>query len=109
MLTGIVPVERRQIMKKRNRTDKTTKPVEPGNFTGVLPEFGRAADLQKHFGIRRGTAYNLLAAGKIRGVLLRVKGRKSGCRLFDMGSVRDLTFWNYRVRALMITPRTRKL
>jgi hypothetical protein len=69
---------------------KTTEPVQPGNFTDVMPEFGRTADLQKHFGIRRGTAYNLLAAGKIRGVLLRVKGKKSGCRLFDMGSVRDL-------------------
>jgi hypothetical protein len=68
---------------------KTTAPVEPGNFTGATPEFGRAADLQKHFGIRRGTAYNLLADGKIRGVLLRIKGKKSGCRLFDMDSVRQ--------------------
>jgi hypothetical protein len=68
---------------------KTTAPVEAGNFTGVMPEFGRAADLQRHFGIRRGTAYNLLAAGKIRGCLLRVKGKKSGIRLFDMASTRD--------------------
>jgi hypothetical protein len=68
---------------------KTTAPVAPGDFTGTTPEFGRAADLQNCFGIRRGTAYNLLADGKIRGVLLRVKGKKSGCRLFDMDSVRQ--------------------
>lgn len=70
------------------KKSKTSAPVEPGNFTGVMPEFGRAADLQKFFGLRRGTAYNLLADGKIRGVLLRVRGKKSGVRLFDMASVR---------------------
>lgn len=68
---------------------KTSEPVQPGNFTGVMPEFGRAADLQKFFRLRRGTAYNLLADGKIRGVLLRVRGKKSGVRLFDMASVRE--------------------
>lgn len=68
---------------------KTTAAVEPGNFTGATPEFGRTADLQKTFGLRRGTAYNLLLDGKIKGVLLRVRGKKSGCRLWDMASVRD--------------------
>ena len=68
---------------------KTTAAVEAGNFTGVVPEFGRTADLQKTFGLRRGTAYNLLLDGKIKGVLLRVRGKKSGCRLWDMASVRD--------------------
>ena len=68
---------------------KTTDPVQPGNFTGGTREFGRTSDLQGLFGLRRGTAYNLLAAGKIRGCLLRVKGQKSGVRLWDMASVRD--------------------
>jgi hypothetical protein len=68
---------------------KTIEPVEAGDFAGVLPEFGRTADLTRIFGIRRGTAYNLLAAGKIRGCLLRVKGKKSGIRLFEMASARD--------------------
>jgi hypothetical protein len=67
----------------------TTRPVHAGDFTGIVPEFGRVADLSQHFGIKRGTAYNLLADGKIRGCLLRVRGAKSGVRLFDMGSVRD--------------------
>ena len=31
---------------------------------------------------------NLLAAGKIRGCVLRVKGARSGVRLIDLGSVR---------------------
>jgi hypothetical protein len=67
----------------------TTSPVEPGNFTGATPEFGRLADVQRLYGLKRGTCYNLLAAGKIRGCLLRVKGRQSGVRLFEMASVRD--------------------
>jgi len=67
----------------------TTAPVRAGDFTGAQPEFGRWQHLERQFGIRRGTAYNLLGEGKIKGVLLRVKGQKSGVRLFDLGSVRD--------------------
>ena len=72
-----------------DHANKTTAPVERGDFTAWVPEFGRTVDLQKCFGIRRGTAYALLKLGKIRGVLLRVQGRKSGVRLFDMASVRE--------------------
>jgi len=68
----------------------TTEPVQPGNFNGITPEFGRVADVARMFGIRRGTLYNLLRDGKIRGVLLRVRGQKSGVRLIDMASVREL-------------------
>jgi hypothetical protein len=67
----------------------TTEPVQPGNFNHAVPEFGRQADVQRIYGLKRGTTYNLLNAGKIRGCLLRVKGRKSGVRLFDMASVRE--------------------
>jgi hypothetical protein len=63
--------------------------VQKGNFTGCQPEFGRHQDLNRIFGIRRGTAYNLLLDGKIKGVLLRIRGQKSGIRLFDLGSVRE--------------------
>jgi hypothetical protein len=72
-----------------NKRTKTTAPVEHGNFTGIMPEFGRLADVQRLYGLKRGTIYNLLRDGKIRGVLLRVKGKKSGCRLLEMSSVRD--------------------
>ena len=67
----------------------TLAPVRAGDITGATPEFGRCLDCNRLFGLRRGTLYNLLKAGKIRGVLLRVKGRKSGVRLFDMASVRE--------------------
>jgi hypothetical protein len=67
---------------------KTTEPVQPGNFSGISPEFGRVADVTRMFGIKRGTLYNLLRDGKIRAVLLRVRGARSGVRLFDMASIR---------------------
>jgi hypothetical protein len=67
----------------------TTEPVQPGSFTGTMPEFGRVADVTRNFGIKRGTLYNLHRDGKVRGVLLRVRGQKSGVRLFDLASVRD--------------------
>ena len=66
----------------------TTQPVEPGVFTGTGPEFGRQRDVQFKFGIKRGTLYNLLRDGRVKGVLLRVRGQKSGVRLFDLDSVR---------------------
>lgn len=69
---------------------ETTAPVQAGDFTNVQPEFGRWQDVQRQFGIKRGTAYNLLADGKIKGVLLRVRGKKAGVRLFEMASVRHL-------------------
>ena len=64
-----------------------TAPVHPGNFTGTVPEYGRCADVQRIYGLRRGTLYNLLHAGKVRGCLIRIKGKKSGVRLWDMGSI----------------------
>ena len=70
-------------------TAKTTAPVQPGNTTGVMPEFGRTADVQRLFGLKRGTAYNLLADGKVRGCVLRVRGQRSGVRLWDLQSIRD--------------------
>jgi hypothetical protein len=57
----------------------------PGAFdstTGVLPEWGRWRDVQRLFGIKRGTLYNLKAERKVR------SSRVLGCRLFDLASVR---------------------
>ena len=67
----------------------TTGPVQPGNFTGSVPEFGRTDDVAVHFGIKRGSLYGLLALGKVRASLLRVRGQKSGVRLWDMASIRQ--------------------
>lgn len=67
----------------------TIEPVKPSDVSGIAPEFGRCADVQRLYGLRRGTLYNLLKDGKIKGVLLRVRGKKSGVRLFDLDSVRQ--------------------
>jgi hypothetical protein len=73
----------------KRKIEKTTAPVERGKLNGVAQEFGRVADVKQVYGLKRGTTYNLLRQRKIRGVLLRVCGQKSGVRLFDMGSIRD--------------------
>jgi hypothetical protein len=67
----------------------TIAPVQAGNLIEATPEFGRINDLQRLFGLKRGSVYNLLADGKIRGCLLRVRGSKSGVRLIDLESVRE--------------------
>jgi hypothetical protein len=67
----------------------TSAPVQAGDFSGVFPEWGRTADVQKHFGIKRGTLYNLHADGLIRGKVLRVRGQVKGVRLWDMQSIRE--------------------
>jgi hypothetical protein len=76
-------------MKDRNSSDITTTPVEPDKFAVAMPEHGRVADVQRLFGLKRGSCYNLLRDGKIKGVLLRVRGKKSGIRIFDLQSIRD--------------------
>jgi hypothetical protein len=74
---------------KRDKT-LTTDPVEPGNTSGVLPEFGRTHDVQRLFGIKRGTLYTLSRQKKVKSCLLRVAGQKSGVRLWHLPAIRDL-------------------
>jgi hypothetical protein len=74
------------------KTAMTTDPinVSPNPSTSpVRGEWGRWRDLERLFGIKRGTAYNLMAEGKIKGVVLRRKGNLHGCRLFHLESVRQ--------------------
>lgn len=52
-------------------------------------EYGRFDDLQRRFGIRRSTAYELIAAKKIKSVAVKKKGSRSGIRLIDFNSVRE--------------------
>jgi hypothetical protein len=35
----------------------TVEPVQPGDCSRVLPEFGRVGDVQRIFGVRRGILY----------------------------------------------------
>lgn len=66
----------------------TIETIQAGKFSDILPEFGRTADVQRHFGIKRGTLYNLHADGRVRGVVLRSRGQLTGVRLWDMASIR---------------------
>jgi hypothetical protein len=52
-------------------------------------EFGRFDDLERRFGIRRSTAYELIKAGKIKSSCVKKKGARSGIRLIDFASVRE--------------------
>lgn len=68
----------------------TTEPINLQASSSVLPalpEFGRWRDVERHFGIKRGTLYNLMAEGKVKSVLLRRKGNVHGCRLIHLASV----------------------
>ena len=51
-------------------------------------EFCRIDDLKRLFGLRRGTAYNLIRDGKVRSISLRKPGHKLGVRLVHVASVR---------------------
>jgi len=55
----------------------------------VHPEFGRWQDVQRLFGIKRGTLYNLLAEGKVKSVSMRRRGNKFGCRLFYLPGISE--------------------
>jgi hypothetical protein len=60
----------------------------------VVPEFGRTEDVRRHFGIKKGTLYNLHKQRKVRGRVMRVMGEFKGVRLWDMGSIRDCILKN---------------
>ena len=66
----------------------TAQPIKPAIFIGIKPEFGTSDDVRRHFGIKKGTLYNLHKGGKIRGKSLRVTGTFKGVRLWDLESIR---------------------
>jgi hypothetical protein len=67
----------------------TTAPVEPGETQNAAPEWGRIRDVERLYGIRRGTTYAMIRQKKIKTCLLRVQGNVSGLRLVNLQSVRD--------------------
>ncbi len=69
------------------KNEITLTPPTAGNFSGTVPEFGRWQDVQRIFGIKRGTLYNLVAEGQIKSVSLRRRGNVHGCRLFYLASI----------------------
>ena len=73
---------------KTMTTESIKIPVIDGG-TQTLPEFGRWRDVERLFGIKRGTLYNLMAEGKVKSVFLRHKGNVQGCRLIHLASVSE--------------------
>lgn len=67
----------------------TTQPVQPGDFRDVKKEFGRTRDVEQVYSVKRGSLYNAEKLGLVRGVLLRLRGQKSGVKLWDMASIED--------------------
>lgn len=67
----------------------TTVPVTPGDFSDTAKEFGRTKDVERVFSVKRGTLYNAEKLGLVRGVLLRLRGQKSGVKLWDMRSIEN--------------------
>ena len=67
----------------------TTTPVTPGDFSDTAKEFGRTKDVERIFSVKRGTLYNAEKLGLVRGVLLRLRGQKSGIKLWDMRSIEN--------------------
>jgi hypothetical protein len=65
----------------------TTAPVRPGDFSDTAKEFGRTKDVERIFSVKRGSLYNAEKLGHVRGVLLRLRGQKSGVKLWDMRSI----------------------
>ena len=72
----------------------TTVPVTPGDFSDMAKEFGRTKDVERIFSMKHGTLYNAEKLGLVRGVLLRLRGQKSGVKLWDMRSIEN---WIRRV------------
>jgi hypothetical protein len=54
------------------------------------PEYGDARDVQRTFGIKETHLYQLWKEGRVKGVLVKGRGRTRGKRLFDFRSIRKL-------------------
>ena len=67
-------------------TTETITVANPAS-TPSLPEFGRWQDVERLFGIKRGTLYNLVNEGRVKSVSLRRRGNVHGCRLFHLASI----------------------
>jgi hypothetical protein len=66
----------------------TLAPIQANETLVEEKEFGRFSDLNNGFGIKRGIAYRAIKDGKIKSITLREPGKKFGCRLIYLPSVR---------------------
>jgi hypothetical protein len=73
-----------------NAATVTSGPVQVADPAQLEPEWADATGLRRMFGLSRTTAYRLESEGRIRSVLLRRRGFKSGRRLYAVDSVRAM-------------------
>jgi hypothetical protein len=59
-----------------------------GDCSNLPPEFGRWQDVRRLYGIKRGYLYTKIQDGTIESISLREPGKKFGCRLIYLPSVR---------------------
>lgn len=69
-------------------SQRTTDRVEPGWISQIAPEFIEISDVHRLFGLRRTYTFQLIREGKIKSVLLRRTGNRSGKRLLFAASIR---------------------
>jgi hypothetical protein len=67
----------------------TTATIEHKRTDDLFPEFLRIPDVEKLFGLKRSTLYEILRTGKVRSVALRKEGAAKGVRLISTQSLRD--------------------
>ena len=73
----------------KGKVSLTAQPIQAAESSTLQPEYLRSKDVERIFSIKRGVLYGLLADGKVKGVLLRCSGEKSGVRLFAVDSIRS--------------------
>jgi hypothetical protein len=66
----------------------TIAPVEAGDSTNILPEWGDHHAVYRIFSIKRGLLYELNRLGLVKSVSLRRPGQKFSKRLWHLESVR---------------------
>ena len=71
------------------KVETTIAPVQEGDFSDSRKEFGRTKDVERVFSVKRGSLYNAERLGLVQGVLLRLRGHKSGVKLWDMRSIEE--------------------
>ncbi len=53
-------------------------------------EWGRIPDARNHFGLSRSKVYELMGEGLIKSSVIKAKGTRSGIRLINLQSIREL-------------------
>ncbi len=72
------------------KTELAAAEIQPASADKAGAEFGRIAEVERLFGLKRGLTYQLINAGRIKSVCLRKPGAQTGVRLVHLDSVRQM-------------------